>query len=543
MKNRQFLFLIQVAIAVIVFVLASKGMVYLFFNDANFKGSISLDSKVKSMAESAESLLDSLIANDEVTFDPTKGKEIDRVLSNLRQTEKTKILFVGSSQLIAVRGERDLNGHSKTTSEKLTYFTKQDLQTYNLSLGGMTVPEKLIIAQKAIEVLSPEYVIIAVTPWDSTKDRIRIGLSEVSEKKYQPKTKTDLKVENDLVFPLSLNEHVSTATNHIIEENLLFYSRKLTFKAWLNEKISNLWKRSKIGEKAKTAVNTPNYWATKSQKLTDETGWDSKEFKSGKRALKIENTEATNAQWFGDPIYLKKGTMAFVLEAWSKAEDVSEDTTLYCLYLNLMLEDGTERQVYKQLAFSKGSHDWEKVEAEIGFNQNVISIRPFLMFYGGTGTVWFDDITVAPIYEKQQGKNLAPNEGFEENSITAKNVSYLYSPKNWEIIYSHMASVVDFLSETERQSHTKTAILLTPFWNNGINYGYPQLEEYNSMAKNIKNHAINNGVDFLDASYILSEENFKKYTKGENKDKIDVLHFNEEGHTALAKFIVENMGL
>ena len=60
-------------------------MIYLLFNDATFKGSIALDSKLKSMAESAESLLDSLILNDEVTFDPTKGKEMMRVLSNLQQ--------------------------------------------------------------------------------------------------------------------------------------------------------------------------------------------------------------------------------------------------------------------------------------------------------------------------------------------------------------------------------------------------------------------------------------------------------------------------
>ena len=49
------------------------------------------------------------------------------------------------------------------------------------------------------------------------------------------------------------------------------------------------------------------------------------------------------------------------------------------------------------------------------------------------------------------------------------------------------------------------------------------------------------GVDFLNASFILSENNFGIYTEGDNKDKIDVLHFNE-GHTILAKFIVENLG-
>ena len=545
MKNRQFLFLIQAAIAVVIFVLVSKGMIYLLFNDANFKGSIALDSKLKSMAESAESLLDSLIVNDEVTFDPTKGKEIDRVLSNLQQSDKAKFLFVGSSQLIVVQGERDLNNNSKTTSEKITYFTNQDLQTYNLSLGGMTTPEKLIIAQKASEILSPEYLVIAVTPWDSTNEQVRNSLSEVSIKTYKAKTKAEAEIlaEDDFLFPKTLNDYVSTSTNNIIEKNLLIYSRKMTFKVWLEEKISNLWKDEKNDLGMDLAVNTPDYWETINQKLNNDTGWDLEEYRSGKRSLKIENTEATSAQWFGDPIYLKEPTKAFSLEVWSKAEDISDDTNLYCLNLNLKLEDGTERQVYQQLGFSKGSHDWEKAEAEISYKQNVISVRPFLMFHGGTGIVWFDDIAIAPVHKKQKGANLALNSDFEENSQTLKNTSYLYNTQNWELIYTNMTSVVDFLSQMESESQTKTVLLVTPFWNNGINYGYPQLDDYNRIIKKLMDHTATMGVDFLNASFILSENNFGIYTEGDNKDKIDVLHFNEEGHTILAKFIVENLGL
>ena len=47
---------------------------------------------------------------------------------------------------------------------------------------------------------------------------------------------------------------------------------------------------------------------------------------------------------------------------------------------------------------------------------------------------------------------------------------------------------------------------------------YPQIKEYKDLNEKIKNYCYENNVQFIDASYILSPENFGVYKNGENKN-------------------------
>jgi len=44
--------------------------------------------------------------------------------------------------------------------------------------------------------------------------------------------------------------------------------------------------------------------------------------------------------------------------------------------------------------FSTGTHDWEQTTITKSFDKPVVSIRAYGLLYRGTGTVWFDDITI-----------------------------------------------------------------------------------------------------------------------------------------------------
>jgi hypothetical protein len=64
--------------------------------------------------------------------------------------------------------------------------------------------------------------------------------------------------------------------------------------------------------------------------------------------------------------------------------------------LYVKFEDTTYVYYYAPLVFTKGTHDWQLVQNVHDFGKAIVSVRPYCVLYGGTGTAWFDDVFVAP---------------------------------------------------------------------------------------------------------------------------------------------------
>ncbi|WAC01070.1 hypothetical protein N7U66_12905 [Lacinutrix neustonica] len=157
------------------------------------------------------------------------------------------------------------------------------------------------------------------------------------------------------------------------------------------------------------------------------------------------------------------------------------------------------------------------------FDKKVKSIKPHLLFYGGTGTVWFDDIKAFPIIDGVKHENIIPNPSAEEQLKERLNVSYNYNREHW--------------SKIKEQKY----LLLTPFWHTDKKSAYPQKDQYADLVSQVKSYCKENNVKCIDASYILNKENFGVYTNGSVRGKIDVLHFDAQAHEVLEKFIIENL--
>lgn len=552
MKNKQRLFLFQFVIAAVFFILLANFVSLSFIKDPEAFPYLVLNEDINSMAKSRETLLDSLIKINDLTIDPSDGNDIDRVLNNLKYSKKEKILMVGSSQLIVVQGEEYWKSRSKVVSKKIEYLTNDKYQTYNLSMGGMTAPEKLLIAKKAASILKPQNIIIAMTPWDSGVNNIRPSLQAVEKNTY--KTQEEIKdlnnsglAKEEFKFPITINNKISAYVEETTKEKSILYSKRTGIQKWLKSKADAIFGLNKEDSLIITSEVTdeikPEYWSTNNQELNDITGWDSIVKHSGKKSLKISNFQPKNALWLGDPLYLGTPSKTFNFEAYSKAENIAGNITYYAFYLGVTFEDGTETQFYNNLSFSKKDHDWEKVNSTIYFDKNVVSIRPMLLFYGGTGTVWFDDLKITQGNISSDIRNLVPNAGAEDKSLIRKNASYLYSQKDWQVILQNMKNSVDFLATQNKEYSSKTVLLITPFWHYNEKLAYPQIKEYKDLIKKIKAYCIEKNVGFIDASYILSTENFGIYKTGKDKDKIDVLHFNENSHNKLAHYIIEQLDL
>ena len=543
MKKAHKLYLIQTAIALVLFILFAIFTETLFYSDNNIKSYLSINDGVKEMAGSTSDFLDSLIIRNDVTFDPTSGAELEKVFKNLKNSNKEKFLFVGSSQLRVIQGEKITNSYESLVSKKFEKFSNEKIQVYNLSLGGMTTPEKLIVSKKAIELLSPSNILISVTPWDCLSDKVRPVVTEINNKTFLKKKEIINngiinKQKNSLVFPLSINENVSDCLENMVEDNMTVYSKRTGIKQWLNDKVASLFTKTDDSLSSVSGQSMADYWLTLNQELDNKSGWDTKAVKTGQRALKISNSQKISSKWEGEIVFLNTPTNIFEFEGWSKADSVSATTKLYAIDYLITFTDNTIFWYYKNLKFNKGTHDWEQVKAIVSFDKKVKSIKPHLLFYGGTGTVWFDDIKAFPIIDGVKQENIIPNSGAELELKERLNVSYSYNKEEWNKIKENMFSVVNYLKSNTAENKY---LLLTPFWHTDKKSAYPQKDQYESLVNDVKKYCEQNEVKCIDASYILNKDNFGVYTNGSVKDKIDVLHFDAQAHEVLAKYIIKNL--
>ena len=119
----------------------------------------------------------------------------------------------------------------------------------------------------------------------------------------------------------------------------------------------------------------------------------------GTRSLQCAATTATDVHGGYQTIVLNQTTpRAIKLSGWSKALSVtgSSDSD-YSVYLDIVYTNGTP--LWGQIIpFSVGTHDWEYKETFILPALPIKQLNCYVLFRNShTGTVWFDDITVAEV--------------------------------------------------------------------------------------------------------------------------------------------------
>jgi hypothetical protein len=119
----------------------------------------------------------------------------------------------------------------------------------------------------------------------------------------------------------------------------------------------------------------------------------------GTRSLQCAATTATDVHGGYQTIVLNQTTpKALKLSGWSKALNVtgSSDSD-YSVYLDIVYTNGTP--LWGQIIpFSVGTHDWEYQETFILPALPIKQLNCYVLFRNShTGTVWFDDITVAEV--------------------------------------------------------------------------------------------------------------------------------------------------
>lgn len=120
--------------------------------------------------------------------------------------------------------------------------------------------------------------------------------------------------------------------------------------------------------------------------------------RNGTRGVRCTAAEYTQQTGATQVVHLNQTAPApIVASAWSRAEQVDgSPNTGYAVYLDIKYADGTD--LWGQTAaFSTGTHDWERREVFVMPEKPIASLSMHLLFRGHTGTVWFDDATLAEL--------------------------------------------------------------------------------------------------------------------------------------------------
>ncbi|HXV77058.1 MAG TPA: hypothetical protein VD788_12145, partial [Candidatus Polarisedimenticolaceae bacterium] len=150
-----------------------------FLTDPRSGELLAAEQRVYRDASTSIELLDELIARDEVTWDPTNGERIATVLASLKRTDGPALLLVGSSQLLVVRDDRTAAGIARRVDKVLDERLAGEVTVYNLSLGGMTLPEKRLMLDHALRRIDVDQIVVGLTLWDSASDEVRPALARL----------------------------------------------------------------------------------------------------------------------------------------------------------------------------------------------------------------------------------------------------------------------------------------------------------------------------------------------------------------------------
>lgn len=537
-KHRLFLF--QTTVSILSFVGLTLIFGTGFEEDPDNRNYILADRKITSLRESSSQILEELLKQDNVTFDPTNGVSIETVLENLKCSSPKKVLLLGSSQLVTLNDDWSSDNYLRRVDKILeTEYNDEEVMVYNLSMGGMTVPEKKIVLDKVQEVLKFDKIIVSIGPYDCRETNIRPGIERIETIAFDRKDReTCISREDSQSFGSFSIDKANTSIEKSIKgrlsESEFFFDKKGAIKLWVGEKVKAL-----MGNKPFYSPKKSLSWRTNNQKLNDVSGWVNDTVHSGKKSLKIiKEDKETNSSWGGFKVDLERPTKKIVLGGWSKSENVA-GAKLYCLDFKIDFIDGTYEWVYEGLEFEKGTNDWTKKENVLQFDKDIVSITPKLLLYKGSGVVWFDDIYARPIYDKV-GVNVLLNQDMEEESRIKDVHSLSFEENVWENIFENAIDLVKYMGAKTNDTG-KYYILIPPAYHSPLKKAYEQEFMLEKFKSGLEKACKSNNIQLLDANELLDESHFIEYESGDRKGMIEPLHFDTDGHKKLAEYLKDQM--
>ncbi len=211
---------------------------------------------------------------------------------------------------------------------------------------------------------------------------------------------------------------------------------------------------------------------------------------SGTRSLKLINSVNGQSCWYGDTItFYAPYPKTLNLSGWAKGQNISSGSLAaidYCV----VFEDNTYIWYYPNSAFPAGSYNWKNKSETKTFAKGVKSVTPYLLLYNGTGTVWYDDISISTT------GNIILNSDVEQGTT---------QPNNWT--YSgNGAWVTDASNSPTHSLKMINSYFATGYWmgaNIVLNSPYPDTFTFGGYSKALN---VNTGVGLYALEFFIKFE-------------------------------------
>ena len=169
--------------------------------------------------------------------------------------------------------------------------------------------------------------------------------------------------------------------------------------------------------------------------------WSSIISHSGKHSVAIYGNNNIKIGWRGKIIYFRNPFPRLLsIRGWSKAKDVQALDKNYTLLFKVSFTDKSHTWYRpKELNFSQGTHDWELKKITKYWPKNIVSIQPYCILYQGSGTAWFDDISI---------KHYNSIYAFSYKFLTTwkkRILPYLFNPRRFFYETARGAAILDTL--------------------------------------------------------------------------------------------------
>ncbi|HET6278737.1 MAG TPA: hypothetical protein VFG08_08130 [Candidatus Polarisedimenticolia bacterium] len=202
-----------------------------FLDDPDAAGILAAERYLFRDVATAHDLLDRMIERDEVTWDPTNGVRIGRVLAHLKRSDGPKLLLIGSSQLLVVRDDRSPAGIARRVDKVLDDRLAGRATVYNLSLGGMTLAERQWVLEQAVRLVEFDYIVVGMTLWDSASDEVRPWLARPRDP--LPGSPQTGRPAIARLAPAAINRAVTGRFSRALEETIPFFRHRTAIQRWL----------------------------------------------------------------------------------------------------------------------------------------------------------------------------------------------------------------------------------------------------------------------------------------------------------------------
>ena len=521
---------------------------YLFLHDPNTSNILRGAEELEGLSNHDRTLLDRLIDENQVTFDPTSGARMGEAIAHLKPSDATKVLLVGASMIAYPRLE-DVGDtfFEKRVDSYLKQLGGDNIEVYNLSAAGLNLQETINVIEKAQQRLKFDHVIVALTMRLAYHNSPRESMVDMPDPLPAVNDHGAANVLLTVLTPERINANVNRWVTESVDGLLPGLKRRTAIQNWIESKFLD------VTAPAPTPAEVPPGFEPTDvpiPELEDLTGF-TEDFS--------EWTDSGPANW-----ELRMGERPPGDTRSVTRSEAPDNAGNYTLIFNGGDSPYTGIAANRTLTFPESL-----AGQTVRFSVDVLSSDPlardrigfyiegadgfFQEYHPGDGKWRRLEISFTFSYTAKNRSvtvNLTRQGGSKPATMFRAPVldftdavpvqQFRFSPDMMQTIHKNTEALLDFLARAQEETGTPMSVLLTPMARVDGHAVYLPERYHQEYAERIRQRCAETGMRLLDARDLLPLDRFRTSPAS---PQLDPLHFTPAGHAELARYLADQLAL